>query len=162
MINDSAELEREDQTVTTSSLNAFDDGTASPTATPRFTKAFNEQLACVEVPRHNVVMLHSDQELVLVQSLKFVHNRRPIETSVRHGPRIKHQSQSKIENVNQVSKTLENLPREKPSNDNILFAWSIRHAVRSLTKFQVKNDRRNTLLRVSQRLARVNCHSEKE
>ena len=147
---DSAELEREeDQTLTTSSLNAFDDGPESSTATLCSTKAFSEQLAFVEVLRHNVVMLHSDQELVLVQLLKTVQNRRPIETSMRHGPRTSHQSQSKIENVNQVSTTLENLRREKLSNDSIPLAWPIRHAVRSLTKFQVKNDRRNALLRVS-------------
>ena len=94
-------------------------------------------------------MLHSDQEPVLVQLLKTVQNRRPIEMLVRHGPRISHQSQSKIKNANQVSTTLENFLREKPSNDSILFAWPIRHAARSLTKFQVKNERRNALLRVS-------------
>ena len=103
----------------------------------------------MEVLGHNVVMLHSDQELVLVQSLKTVQNRRPIETSVRHGSRTSHQSHSKIENVNQVSTTLENLLREKLSIDSILFAWLIRHSVWSLTRFQVKNDRRNALLRVS-------------
>ena len=118
---DSTELEREeDQTLPTSSLNAFDDGSESSTATLCFTKAFSEQLAFVDVLGHNVVMLHSDQEPVLVQLLKTVQNRRPIETSVRHGPRISHQSQSKIENVNQVINgvcwsmwlTLENLLRE--------------------------------------------------
>ena len=104
--------------MSTSSLNAFDDGSESSTATLCFTKAFSEYLtettlAFVEALGHNVVMLHSDQELVLVQLLKTVQNRRPIETSVRHGPRISHQSHSKIENVNQVSTTLENLLREK-------------------------------------------------
>ena len=58
------------------------------------------------------VMLHSDQEPVLVQLLRTVQNRRPIETSVRYGPRISHQSQSKIKNANQASTTLENLLRE--------------------------------------------------
>ena len=110
---DSAELEREeDQTLTTSSLNAFDDGSESSTATLFSTKAFIEQLAFVEVLGHNVMMLHSDQEPVLVQLLKTVQSRRPIETSVRCGPRITHQSQSKIKNANQVSNTLENLLRE--------------------------------------------------
>ena len=44
---------------------------------------------------------------------------------------------------------LENLLREKLSNDSILLAWLVRHAAWSLTKFQVKNDRRTALLRVS-------------
>ena len=98
---DFAELEREeDQTSSTSFLNAFDDGSESSTATLCFTKAFSEYLkettvALVEVLGHTVVMLHSDQEPVLVQSLKTVRNRRPIETLVRHGPRIRHQNQSK-------------------------------------------------------------------
>ena len=52
---DSAELEREeDQTLTTSSFNAFDDGSESSTATLCSTKAFSEQLAFVEVLGHNV------------------------------------------------------------------------------------------------------------
>ena len=115
---DSAELEREeDQTLSTSSLNAFDDGSESSTATLCSTKTFSEYLtettvAFVEVLGHSVVMLHSDEEAVLVQLLKTVQNRRPIEMSVRHGPRISHQSQSKIDNVNQVSTTLENIRRE--------------------------------------------------
>ena len=47
---DSAELEREDdQTLSTSSLNAFDDGSESSTATLCSTKVFSEQLAFVEV-----------------------------------------------------------------------------------------------------------------
>ena len=147
---DSAELEQEeDQTLSTSSLNAFDDGSESSTATLCSTKAFSEHLAFVEVLGHNVMMLHSDQEPVLVQLLKTVQNRRPIETSVRHGPKASHQSQSKIENVNEVTTTLENILREKLSTDSIPLAWPIRRAAWSLTKFQVKNDRRNALLRVS-------------
>ena len=103
--------------MSTSSLNAFDDGSESSTATLCSTKTFSEYLtettvACVEVLGHSVVMLHSDQEPVLVQLLKTVQNRRPIEMSVRHGPRISHQGQSKIDNVNQVSTTLENIRRE--------------------------------------------------
>ena len=47
-------------------------------------------------------MLHSDQEPVLVQLLKTVQSRRFERTSVRHGPKTSHQSQSKNENVNQV------------------------------------------------------------
>ena len=141
---DSAEFEREeDQTLSTSSLNAFDDGSESSTATLYSTKAFSEQLAFVEVLRHNVVMLHSDQEPVLEQLLKTVQSKRPIQTSVRHGPRISHQRQSKIESVNQVSTTLENLLREKPSNDNIPLAWPNRHAAWSFTKFPLKNDGEN-------------------
>ena len=91
-----------------------------------------------------------------MQLFKTVQNRRPIETSVRHGPRISHQSQSKIENVNQVINgicwpmwlTLQNLLREKLSNDSILLAWPIRHSAWSL-KFHVKNDGRTALFRVS-------------
>ena len=64
---------------------------------------------------------------------------------MRHGPRTSHQSQSKIENVNQATTTLENLVREKLSNDSIPLAWPIRHAAWSLTKFQVKNDGRTFL-----------------
>ena len=151
---DLAELERkEDQTLSTSSLNAIDDGSESSSATLCFTKALSEYLAettlALEVLGHNAMVLHSDQELELVQLLNTVQNRRPIETSVRHGPRISHRSQSKIENVNQVLTTLENLLREKPSNDSILFAWLIRRAACSLTKFQLKIDGRTALLRVS-------------
>ena len=152
---DSAEFEREeDQTLSTSSLNAFNDGSESSTATLCSTKAFSEYLtkttvAFVEVLGHNAMVLHSDQEPVLVQLLKTVPNRRFEWTSVRHGPRISHQSQSKIENVNQVSTALENLLREKLSNDSIPLAWPIRYAAWSLTKFHVKNDRRTAILRVS-------------
>ena len=138
---DSAVLEREqDQTLSTSSLNASGDGSESSTATLCFTKAFSEQLAFV-----GGSLLHSDQEPVLVQLLKTVQNRRFERTSVRHGPRISNQSQSKIENANQVTTTLENLLREKLSKDSILLAWPIRHAAWSLTKFQVKNDGRTAL-----------------
>ena len=147
---DSAELERdEDQTLRTSSLNAFDDGSESSTATLCSTKAFTEQLAFVEVLGHNVVMLRSDHELVLVQLLKTAQNRRPVETSVRYGPRMSHQSQSKINNPNQVSTTLENLLREKLSNDSISLAWPTRYATWSLTKFHANNDGRTALLQVS-------------
>ena len=110
---DSTELEQEEyQTLSTSSLNAFDDGSDVSTATLCSTKAFSEYLtkttvAFVEVLGHDAMVLH-----VLVQLLKTVQNRRPIETSVRHGPRTSHQSQSKIQNVNQVSTTLDNLRRE--------------------------------------------------
>ena len=138
------------------------------------TKAFSEYLAettlaFVEVLGRNVVMLHSDQEPVLVQLLKTVQSRRFERTSVRYGPKTSHQSQSKSENVNPVIHgvcwsmwlSLENLLREKLSNDSILLAWLIRHAAWSLTKFRVKNDRRTAFLRVagkaytSQRLRRT-------
>ena len=105
---DSAKLEREeDQTLSTSSLNAFDDVSESSTATLCSTKAFSEYLtettlAFVEVLGHNVGILHSDQEPVLVQLLKSVQSGRFDRTSVRHGPRTSHRSQGKIENVNQV------------------------------------------------------------
>ena len=105
---DSAELEREeDRTLSTSSLNGCDDGSESLTATPCSTKAFSEHLtettlAFVEVLGHNVGMLHSDQEPVLVQLLKAVQSRRFERTSVTHGPNTSHQSQNKNKNVNQV------------------------------------------------------------
>ena len=86
-----AELEREeDQTLSTSSLNAFDDESESSTATSCSTKAFSEQLAFVEVLGHNVVMIHSEQERVLVKLLKTLQNRRFERTWVRHGPRFSH------------------------------------------------------------------------
>ena len=133
---DSAELEREeDQTLTTSSLNAFNDGSESSTATLCSTKAISEQLAFVEVLGHNVMMLRSDQELELEQLLKSVQNKRPIQTSEKHDPRMNHQDQRKIKNANEVSTTLENLLREKLSNDSISLAWPICYAMRSLTKF---------------------------
>ena len=56
------------------------------------TKAFSEYL----------VMLHSDQEPVLVQLLTAVQSRGVKRTLVRHGPRASHQSQGKIENANRV------------------------------------------------------------
>ena len=161
---DSAEFEREeDRTVSTSSLNAFDDGSESLTATLCSTKAFSEYLAettlaFVEVLGHNEVMLHSGQEPVLVQLLKTVQSRRFERTSVRHGPKTSHQSQSKNENVNQVINgvcwsmwlSLENLLRENVSNDSILLAWLIDSSrCVNLTKFQVENNKRNALLRVS-------------
>ena len=43
--------------------------------------------AFVEALGHNVVMLHSDQEPVLVQLLKAVQSRRVKGTLVRHDPR---------------------------------------------------------------------------
>ena len=67
---DSAELEREeDQTLSTSSLNASGDGSESSTATLCSTKAFSKYLtettlAFVEVLGRNAMMLHSGQELV--------------------------------------------------------------------------------------------------
>ena len=145
---DTVKLEREeDQTSSTSSLNPFDDGSESSTAILCSTEAFSEYLTETTVAFVEV----------LGAVFKTVQNRRPIETSVRHGPRISHQSQSKIENVHQVINgicwpmwlTLENLLREKLSNDIILLAWPIRHAAWGLTKFHVKNDRRKALLRVS-------------
>ena len=136
--------------MSTSTLNVFHDESESSTATLCSTKALSEHsaeatLAFVEVLKHNVVMLHSDQEPVLVQLLKNEQNKRPIETSVRQGPRISHQSQGKIGDVNQVSATLENLLRQKLSNCSTLFAWPIRHAA----QFPVTNDGRTALLRVS-------------
>ena len=59
-------------------------------------------LVFVEALVHNVVMLHSDQEPVLVQLLKAVQSRRVKRTLVRHGPRARHQSQDKIENATRV------------------------------------------------------------
>ena len=55
---DFAELEREeDQTLSTSSLNAFSDGSDSSTATLCSTKAFSEHLAFVDVLGHNAMVL---------------------------------------------------------------------------------------------------------
>ena len=89
------------------SLNAVDVGSESLSATLCPTKAFSEYLmettlAFVEALGHNVEMLHSDQEPVLVQLLKAVQSRRVKRTLVRHGPRASHQSQGKIENANRA------------------------------------------------------------
>ena len=128
-------------------------------------------LAFVKVLGHSVMMLHSDQEPVLVQLLKTVQSRRFERTPVRHGPRTSHQSQSKIENVNQVITgvcwsmwlSLENILLEKMSNDSILLAWPIRHAAWSLTKFFRWSTTGEAHFCVFlARLARVSCHSEKE
>ena len=79
------------------SLNAVDVGSESLSATLCPTKAFYEYpvetvLAFVKAFGHNVVMLHSKQEPVLVQLLNAVQNRRVKRTQVRHGPRASHQS----------------------------------------------------------------------
>ena len=142
-------------------LNAVDVGSESLSATQCPTKAFSEYLveailAFVEALGHNVVMLHSDQELVMVQLLKAVPSARVKRTLVRHGLRASHQSQGKIENANQVINgvcrakwlSLENLLQEKLSSDSILIAWLIRHAAWSLTRFQVKNEGRTAFVRV--------------
>ena len=151
---DFADLGREeDQVLPIPSLNAVDVGSESLSATLCPTKALSEYLvetilAFVEALGHNVVMLHSDQEPVLVQLLKDVQSRRVKRTLVRHGPRASHQSQGKIENANRVINgvcramwlSLDNLLQEKLPSDSILIAWLIRHAAWSLTRFQVKND----------------------
>ena len=121
---DFADLGREeDQVFPKFSLNAVDVGSESLSATLCPTKAFSEYLvetilAFVEALGHNVVMLHSDQELVLVQLLKAEKSRRVKRTLVRHGPRASHQSQDKIENANRwclscdVAVTRESLARK--------------------------------------------------
>ena len=79
---DSADLGREeDQVLPIPSLNAVDVGSESLSATLCPTKAFSEYLvetivAFVEALGHNVVMLHSDQEPLLVHLLKAVQSRR--------------------------------------------------------------------------------------
>ena len=89
---DFADLGREeDQVLPIPSLNV---GSESLTATLCPTKAFSEYLvetilAFVEALGQNVVMLHSDQETVLVQLLKAVQRRRVKRTLVRHGPRAR-------------------------------------------------------------------------
>ena len=97
----------EDQVLPNPSLNAVDVGSKSLSATLCPTKAFSEYLvetilAFVEALGHNVVMLHSNQEPVLVQLLKAVQSTRVKRTLVRHGPRASHKSQGKIENANRV------------------------------------------------------------
>ena len=92
----------EDQVLPIPFLNAVDVGSESLSATLCPTKTFSEYLvetilAFVEAHGHNVVMLHSDQEPVLVQLLKAVQSRRVKRTLVRHGPRASHQSQGKRE-----------------------------------------------------------------
>ena len=173
----SAELEREeDRTLSTSSLNAFDDGSESLTATLCSTKAFSEHLtettlAFVKVLGHSVMMLHSDQEPVLVQLLKTVQSRRFERTSVTHGPRTSHQSQSKIENVNQVITgvcwsmwlSLENLLARK--NCQMQHSVGLADSSRCVELDEVSGEERQekrTFCVFLARLARVTCHSEKE
>ena len=87
---DFADLGREeDQVLPIPSLNAVDVGSESLSATLCPAKAFSEYLvgtilAFVEALGHNVVMLYSDQEPVLVQLLKAVQSRRVKRTLVRH------------------------------------------------------------------------------
>ena len=79
---DFAELGREDdQVLPIPSLNAVDVVSECLSATLCPTKAFSECLvetilAFVEALGHNMVMLHSDQEPVLVQLLRAVQSRR--------------------------------------------------------------------------------------
>ena len=154
-----------------SSLNAVDVGSESLSATPCPTKAFSQYLvetilAFVEALGHNVVMLHSDQELVLVQLLRALQSRRVKRTLVRRGPRASHQSQGKIENANRVINGVcramwlshENLLQEKLPGDSILMAWLIRHAAWSLTRFQVESDGRTSFVHVFSRIhTRAKC-----
>ena len=110
----------------------------------------------VEALGHNVVMLHSDQEPVVVQLLRAEKSRRVERTLVRHGPRGSRRSQGKIENENRLINSvcrakclsLENLLWEKLSSDCILVAWLIRHAAWSLTRYKVNNDGRTSFVRV--------------
>ena len=159
---DFADLGREeDQVLPFLSLNAVDVGSESLSATLCPTKAFSEYLvetilAFVEALGYNVVMLHSDQEPVLVQLLKAVQSRRVKRTLVRHGPRASHRSQGKIENANRVVNgvcramwlSFEDLLREKLPSDSILIAWLIGHAAWCLTRFQAKNGGRTAFVRV--------------
>ena len=124
---DFADLGREeDPVLPIPSLNEVNVGSESLSATLCPTKAFSEYLvetilAFVEALGHNVVMLHSDQQPVLVQLLKVVQSRRVKRTLVRHGLRASHQSQGMIENANRVINgvcramwlSLEDLLREK-------------------------------------------------
>ena len=122
-------------------------------------KTFSQYLvetiwAFVEALGHNVVMLYSDHEPLLVQLLKGVQSGRSMRTLVRHGPRVSHQSPGKIENANRLINgvcrsmwlSLENLLQEKLPSDSVLIAWLIRLAAWSLTRFQVKNDRRTAFV----------------
>ena len=99
---DFADLGREeDQVLPLPSLNAVGVGSESLSGTLSPTKVFSEYLvetilAFVEALGHIVVMLHSDQEPVLVQLLKAVQGRRVKRTLVRHGPSASHQSQARL------------------------------------------------------------------
>ena len=105
---DFADLGREeDQVLPIPPLNAVDVGSACMSATLCPTKAFSEYLvetilAFVEALGHSVVMLHSDEQPVLVQLLKAVQSRRVKRTLVRHGPRASPRRHGKIENANRV------------------------------------------------------------
>ena len=91
---------------------------------------------------HTVVMLHSDQEPVLVQLLNAVQSRRVKRTLVRYGPRASHQSQGKIEHANRVINgvcramwlSLENLP-----SDSILI---VADSTRSMVLDEISSEKR--------------------
>ncbi|CAK0793479.1 unnamed protein product [Prorocentrum cordatum] len=159
---DFAEIGREsDASPGIPSLNGVDVGSESLSATLCPSKAFSEYLvetilAFVDALGHNAVLLHSDQEPVLVQLLKAVQSKRVKRTLVRHGPRGSHQSQGKIEGANRVINgvlraiwiNMEEHMGEKVSTDSILIAWGVRHAAWSLTRFQVKSDGRTPYVRI--------------
>ena len=129
-------------------------------------------LVFVEALGHNVVMLHPDQEPVLVQLLRAVQNRRVKRAPVRHGPRASHQSLGKIENANRVINgvcrakwlSLEDLLQEKLASDSILIAWLI--SSRSVEPDEVPSEKRREdcicacFLGKHSRAKR--CHLEKE
>ena len=151
---DFADLGREeDPALPIPSLNEVDVGSEGLSATLCPTKAFSEYLvetilAFVEALGHNVVMLHSDQEPVLVQLLKVVQSRRVKRTLVRHGPRASHQSQGKIENANRVINgvcramwlSLEDLLREKTTKRQHLD--SVVDSTRSMVLDEISSEKR--------------------
>ena len=91
--------------MSTPSLNAFDDGSESSTATLCSTKAFSEYLAETTLAFVEVLGHKSGDAPLRPRTCvgAVVEKTFSIEMSVRHGPRISHQSHSKIENVSQVS-----------------------------------------------------------
>ena len=159
---DFADLGRKDQVLPIPSLKAVDVGSESLSATLCPTKAFSENLvetilAFVKALGHIVVMLHSDQEPVLVQLLKAVQSRRVKRTLVRHGPRARHQSQGKIENANRVINgvcrtmwlSLEKSPTRKTTKRQHLD--SVVDSTRSMVPHQIsseKTDGRTAFVRV--------------
>ena len=134
------------------SLTAVDVGSESLSATLCSTTAFSEYLvetilAFVEALGHNVMMLHSDQDPVLVQLLKAVQSRRVKRTLVRHGPRASHQSQGKIENANRVIHgfcramwlPLEDLQRENTKQQHL---DSVVDSTRSMVLVEISSEKR--------------------
>ena len=126
------------------SLNTVDVGSESLSATLNPTKAFSEYLvetilAFVEALGQNVVMLHSDQEPVLVRLLKAVQSRRVKRTLVRHGPRAT-KVKARLKTLScDVAVTRESLAREAAERQH---PDSVAGSSRSVVPDEISSEKR--------------------